>query len=84
VQALALLLTGAFVGPVFDRGYFRYLLVGGGFLVVFGHMMLSLSHTLWQAVLAQGLCVGIGAGMLFVPAVVSWPSLNSFAKRNTG
>ncbi|KAK1820551.1 hypothetical protein LTR12_004999 [Friedmanniomyces endolithicus] len=74
VQALALLLTGAFVGPVFDRGYFRYLLVGGGFLVVFGHMMLSLSHTLWQAVLAQGLCVGIGAGMLFVPAVAIMPT----------
>ncbi|TKA76765.1 hypothetical protein B0A55_03651 [Friedmanniomyces simplex] len=74
VQALALLLTGAFVGPVFDRGYFRYLLVGGGFLVVFGHMMLSLCHSLWQAVLAQGFCVGIGAGMLFVPAVAIMPT----------
>ncbi|KAK4955869.1 hypothetical protein LTR10_006808 [Elasticomyces elasticus] len=74
VQALSLLLIGTVAGPIFDRGHFRYLLVGGGFLVVFGHMMLSLSTTLWQAVLAQGFCVGIGAGALFVPAVAIMPT----------
>lgn len=68
------LLVGAIVGPIFDKGYFRYLLVAGTFLVVFGHMMLSLCHALWQCILAQGFCVGIGAGMLFVPAVAIMPS----------
>ena len=74
MQALALLLTGAVVGPVFDRGHFRILLIAGGFLVVFGHMMLSLCHDVWQAVLAQGFCIGVGAGMLFVPAVAIMPT----------
>ncbi|KAK4554993.1 hypothetical protein LTR86_007759 [Recurvomyces mirabilis] len=74
VQSLMVLLTGAVVGPFFDRGYFRYLLVIGTILVVFGHMMLSLVDSLWQAILAQGFCVGIGAGMLFVPAVAIMPS----------
>lgn len=31
-------------------------------------MMVSLCHTFWQVMLAQGLCVGIGSGLLFVPA----------------
>lgn len=68
------LLVGAVVGPVYDRGHFRWLLVIGTFMVVFGHMMLSLCHTLWQAILAQGFCIGIGAGALFVPAVAIMPS----------
>lgn len=31
--------------------------------------MLSLVHTYWQALLAQGFVIGIGAGFLFVPSV---------------
>jgi MFS family permease len=68
------LIIGALVGPIYDRGHFRWLLVIGTFLVVFGHMMLSLCHTMWQALLAQGFCIGIGSGMLFVPAVAIMPS----------
>jgi MFS family permease len=74
VQAAALLLTGLIAGPLYDRGYFRHLLVVGTFLIVFGHMMLSLSHALWHAVLSQGLCLGIGAGCLFLPAVAVLPT----------
>ena len=46
-------------------GYVRLLLAGGSFLIVFGQMMLSLCHEFWQALLAQGFCIGIGAGCLF-------------------
>ncbi|KAK4545574.1 hypothetical protein LTR36_002924 [Oleoguttula mirabilis] len=74
IQAVMLLLTGAVVGPFYDRGHFRWLLVVGSFGVVFGHMMLSLCHTFWQALLAQGFVIGIGAGMLFVPAVAIMPT----------
>jgi MFS family permease len=56
-------------GPVFDRGYFRALLVAGTFLSVFGLMMTSLATQYWQIFLAQGLCVGLGAGCLFLPSV---------------
>ena len=39
-----MLLVGFLSGPIFDRGYFKHLVIGGSFLVVFGHMMLSLCH----------------------------------------
>lgn len=68
------LIMGAFTGPVYDRGYLRTLLVVGSFGVVFGHMMLSLTHTFWQALLAQGFVIGLGGGMLFVPAVAIMPT----------
>jgi hypothetical protein len=69
-----LLLTGFMSGPLYDRGYLRWLLIVGGFLVVFGYMMLSLCTTLWQCILAQGFCIGIGGGLLFVPSVAILPT----------
>jgi MFS family permease len=56
-------------GPIFDRGYVRTLLVVGTFLTVFGLMMTSLSDQYWQLFLAQGVCVGLGGGFLFLPSV---------------
>jgi MFS family permease len=52
-----------------DGGYFRQLISVGSFLVVFGHMMLSLCHEYWQVLLAQGFCIGLGFACLFVPSV---------------
>ncbi|KFY17902.1 hypothetical protein V492_00299 [Pseudogymnoascus sp. VKM F-4246] len=56
-------------GPIFDRGYVRSLVVVGSFFTVFGLMMTSLSTEYYQLFLAQGVCVGIGGGLLFLPAV---------------
>jgi MFS family permease len=69
IQAFLLMLVGAATGPVYDAGYFRELLLGGSFLVVFGHMMLSLCTKYWQVLLAQAFCIGVGTGFLFVPGV---------------
>lgn len=74
IQAFVVLSVGAFVGPIYDRGYFRALLLVGGSLIVFGHMMLSLCHEFWQCLLAQGFVIGIGGGCLFVPSVAILPS----------
>ncbi|CAK3884310.1 transporter MCH4 [Lecanosticta acicola] len=74
IQAFMVLLVGAFVGPVYDRGYFRPLLVFGSFMIVFGHMMLSLCDEFWQCLLAQGFVIGIGGGCLFVPSVAILPT----------
>jgi nitrate/nitrite transporter NarK len=41
----------------------------GSFLVIFGVMMTSLVKQYYQALLAQGVCVGIGGGILFVPSI---------------
>lgn len=69
IEYFLLQLTGIVAGPIYDRGYLRLLLLSGSFLVVFGYMMLSLCHEYWQAMLAQAICVGIGSGLLFTPAV---------------
>nr|POE60624.1 aspyridones efflux protein apdf [Quercus suber] len=74
IQALMVLIGGAFSGPIYDRGYLRLLLLVGSFMVVFGFMMLSLCHTFWQALLAQGFAVGIGGGCLFVPGIAIIPT----------
>jgi MFS family permease len=74
VQSYCLLLVGLIAGPIYDRGYLRALLGVGSFLIVFGFMMLSLCAAYWQAVLAQGFCIGIGAGLLFVPSLAVLPS----------
>ncbi|KAF2719374.1 MFS general substrate transporter [Polychaeton citri CBS 116435] len=74
IQAFLVLLVGAFSGPIYDAGHFRILLIVGSFGVVFGHMMLSLCHQYWQALLAQGFVIGLGGGCLFVPAVAIMPT----------
>ena len=73
VAACMLLMTGLVAGPVYDRGYLRTLITLGSFMVVFGHMMLSLCNAYWQVVIAQGLVIGIGTGCLFVPCVAVLP-----------
>ena len=68
LQAALCLVLGIVTGPLYDRGYFYHLVYAGSFLVVFGQMMLSLSNSYYQAFLAQGVCMGIGAGLAFLPA----------------
>ena len=68
LQAFVVLILGAFTGPLFDAGYFYYMVWSGTFLIVFGMMMLSLCTQYWQVMLAQGICVGIGGGLLLVPS----------------
>ena len=57
-------------GPIYDAGYTRTLLFCGTFLTVLGMMMTSISKTYWEFMLAQGVTVGIGCGLLFLPSVV--------------
>ena len=56
-------------GPVFDQGYLRPLVIVGGCKVVFAVMMLSLAGEYWQIVLVQGVCLGLGSGILFTPSL---------------
>ncbi|KAF2153237.1 MFS general substrate transporter [Myriangium duriaei CBS 260.36] len=81
VQSFILDFVGPMMGPIYDAGYFRPLILVGSFLVVFGHMMLSLCTTYWQVFLSQAVCVGLGAGCLYVPGVAI---LSTYFKRNIG
>lgn len=73
LETFILLTTGVFSGPIFDRGGLRLLLITGSFLIVFGHMMLSICKTYWQVLLAQGVVIGFGTGCLFVPCIAILP-----------
>ncbi|MCJ1377050.1 hypothetical protein MMC17_000140 [Xylographa soralifera] len=69
IQAFLLVFGGAITGPIFDLGYLRCLLLLGTFLTVFGIMMTSIASQYYQILLAQGICIGLGSGCLFVPSI---------------
>ncbi|EXJ66417.1 uncharacterized protein A1O5_10569 [Cladophialophora psammophila CBS 110553] len=69
IQNTLLLVGAALSGKYFDAGYFRQLVGLGTALVVFGTLMTSFVREYYQAVLAQGVCIGLGMGMLLVPSV---------------
>lgn len=69
LQGFLLMLAGIVVGPLFDLGYYRYLLTAGCVLSVLGIMMTSIATEYWQIMLAQGVCLGIGSGCIFLPCV---------------
>jgi hypothetical protein len=73
IQALCIVTLGLVSGPLYDRGYFLALLLVGSFMIVSSFMMLSISKTFWEVLLAQGFCFGIGAGLVWSPmlAVIS-------------
>ncbi|PLN78080.1 monocarboxylate transporter [Aspergillus taichungensis] len=73
LQSFLLMLFGVVTGPLFDAGYFRALLGFGTIVMPFGLMMASISSQFWHLILAQGICVGLAAGCLFVPSVAVLP-----------
>ena len=69
IQGFLLLVFSVITGPIFDMGHLRSLLCAGTFLLTFGLFMTSLSTQYYQVLLAQGVCVGLGGGCLFIPSV---------------
>jgi MFS family permease len=69
LQGAGLLFGGIFVGPLFDRGYLRSLLIAGIVITAFGFMMTSLAHKLWHLILAQGLVMGFGMSLTWTPSL---------------
>ncbi|CAO2655091.1 Nn.00g101550.m01.CDS01 [Neocucurbitaria sp. VM-36] len=68
-QGFFLITTGLISGPLFDFGYFRTVMWFGTLLTTFGLMMQSLADTFYQLLLSQGVCVGIGCGLLYLPSL---------------
>lgn len=69
IQVFLLCLIGTLVGPIYDGGRVRLLLVTGTVSSVLGVFMTSLCTQYWQLLLAQGLLTGFGFGCLFLPGV---------------
>ncbi|KAM0749521.1 MFS general substrate transporter [Meredithblackwellia eburnea MCA 4105] len=69
VHLCLLFLFGLPSGRLFDDGYFRYQIAIGSVLWIIGIFMLSLSTTYTQIFLSQGVCLGVGLGILFSPNI---------------
>lgn len=73
IQAFLTCCVTIFAGPLFDRGHAKSIVYAGSFLVTFGLMMASLGTQYYQLLLAQGFCIGIGAGCIFIVSVAIIP-----------
>ncbi|KFZ03571.1 hypothetical protein V502_10835 [Pseudogymnoascus sp. VKM F-4520 (FW-2644)] len=69
VQIFLLFFIGVVSGSALDAGYYRQVLITGCFFQIFGIFMTSLATTYWEIFLAQGICQGIGHGLVFAPTV---------------
>lgn len=73
VQGALLLIVGVLSGPLFDKGFFRLMLIGGGLALVVSLMLLSLATEYYQIMLCQGLLSGLSLGVLYLPSVAMIP-----------
>ncbi|KZF21754.1 putative MFS monocarboxylate transporter [Xylona heveae TC161] len=69
VQIFLLFFVGTFSGRATDAGYYRHIFVFGTTLQLLGMFTTSLCTKYWQLFLAQGICTGIGDGLVFCPTI---------------
>jgi len=62
---------GTFSGRVVDAGFLRPILVVGTSFMTLGIFATSAATQYWQLLLAQGLTIGIGCGLLFCAAITT-------------
>jgi MFS family permease len=69
IQIFLLFAIGTFSGRATDAGYYKLCFSLGAFAQILGVFMTSICTQYWQLLLAQGICTGIGNGLLFCPTV---------------
>ncbi|PSN70297.1 MFS general substrate transporter [Corynespora cassiicola Philippines] len=69
VQIFLIYVIGTFSGRALDGGHMHTVLRLGSFLQILAIFMTSISTQYWQLFLAQGICKGIGDGLVFCPTV---------------
>ncbi|KAJ5578054.1 uncharacterized protein N7459_007018 [Penicillium hispanicum] len=69
VQVCLVNFLGVFAGHMADAGHFRALFIAGMILELAGIFSASFATTFWQIFISHGLCVGIGAGLIFAPTI---------------
>ncbi|PQE09155.1 major facilitator superfamily transporter protein [Rutstroemia sp. NJR-2017a WRK4] len=79
IQVFLTFFVGTFSGRSADAGYARHTAIFGSTLLVLGTFMTSLATTYWQIFLAQGLCTGLGMGILYMPSVAV---IGTYFKKN--
>lgn len=69
VQIFLLFFIGTFSGRALDAGLFKFVFGVGVLFQMVGIFTLSAATRYWQIFLAQGLCIGIGDGLMFCPTM---------------
>lgn len=69
IQSALLVIVGVISGPLYDQGGLKWMMISGSILILVGLFMLSLSTQYYQVFLTQGLAVGIGGGLLYMPTL---------------
>ena len=69
IQIFLTLFIGTFSGRAMDAGYYRHVAWLGLFLQLLGVFLTSITSQYWQFVLAQGICQGLGNGLVFTPTM---------------
>ena len=80
LQGCLMLLICIVTGPLYDLGYLRSLVNIGTFAIVLGTMMTSICHEYWHFILGQGVVIGVGNGLLFLPSIAIVPQYFSEKK----
>ncbi|TRX95345.1 hypothetical protein FHL15_003676 [Xylaria flabelliformis] len=73
IQSWFLMAIGVFIGPLYDAGHCRALLLTGTIFVALGFMLTSISTAYWSVFLANGVIVGLGTSFLAIPSVAIVP-----------
>ncbi|KAI0547590.1 MFS general substrate transporter [Xylaria curta] len=69
IQIFTLLLVGTLSGRASDAGFVHQAVLIGTSLIVFGMFVTSISTQYYQFLLAQGIVVGLGMGILYMPSL---------------
>ena len=69
IQAFVGLFIAAFAGRAVDAGHFYPLVFTGVTLQLLGIFMTSLVTEYWHLLVAQGICQGLGAGLVITPVM---------------
>ena len=67
IQAFMLLFVGAFSGRAVDAGCYHHVAGTGLVLQLAGVFMTSLVSKYWQLLVTQGICQGLGGGLVLTP-----------------
>ncbi|KAI0506270.1 MFS monocarboxylate transporter [Xylaria bambusicola] len=69
IQIFILLAIGTFSGRASDAGFVHQAVLLGTVLIVFGMFVTSAATQYYQFILAQGVVIGIGMGILYMPGL---------------
>ncbi|KAI0540972.1 major facilitator superfamily domain-containing protein [Xylaria digitata] len=81
IQSWFLMAIGVFIGPFYDAGHCRLLLIIGTIFVALGFMLTSISTAYWSIFLAQGVLIGLGTSFLAIPSIAIVPPYFKPARR---